>query len=203
VDVSMLGAVTSLVASEPFELLESLGIPARTGNSTIRLTPFGIFRTADGHVAICATNDHECERLFRRMGRPELLEDERFATVPARVANFREVEAAVEAWTSSLPSDAVVAALSADGVAVAEVREPKDAVRDDNVLRRAETAALAHPTHGVVEAAFGPGLPIRFSRSETEFGLPPQLGEHNDRVYAEVTGYSAAAIDRLRSEGVI
>src|SRR4029079_4215336 len=67
VDVSMLGAVTSLGASQSFELFERFGIPARTGNSTIRLTPFGIFRTADGNVAICATNDHECERLFAEM----------------------------------------------------------------------------------------------------------------------------------------
>ena len=203
VDVSMLGAVTSLVASEPFELLERVGIPARTGNSTIRLTPFGIFRTADGHVAICATNDHECERLFRQMGRPELLEEERFASVASRVANFREVEGLVEGWTSSLSTDDVVAALTAAGVAVAPVREPKEAVRGEQALRREETAALVHPDSGVVEGAFGPGLPIRFSRSETGFGLPPRLGEHNDLVYSEVAGYSAAAVDRLRGDRVI
>ena len=203
VDVSMLGAVTSLVASEPFELLERLGIPARTGNSTIRLTPFGIFRTEDGHVAICATNDHECARLFTAMGQPALLENEHFATVPARVANFREVETAVEAWTSSLPTSAVVAELTAAGVAAAPVREPREAVRDGEVLRRGETAPLRHPGHGVVEDAYGPGLPIIFSRSETELGPPPYLGEHNERVYTEVAGYSAARVADLRSRGVI
>ena len=93
VDVSMLGAVTSLVASEPFELLERFGIAARTGNSTIRLTPFGIFRTADGHVAICATNDHECERLFGAIGRPSCSPTSASPRCEARVANHRVVEA--------------------------------------------------------------------------------------------------------------
>jgi crotonobetainyl-CoA:carnitine CoA-transferase CaiB-like acyl-CoA transferase len=203
VDVSMLGAVTSLVASEPFELLERLGIPARTGNSTVRLTPFGVFRTADGHVAICATNDHECERLFREMGRPELLDEDGFATVAARVANHRAVEAAVEGWTSARATAEVVASLEAAGVAVAPVREPKEAVKDEEVLRRGETATLAHPSHGVVEGAVGPGLPIRFSRSESTFGLPPTLGEHNDRVYTEVAGYTPETVAELRSRGVI
>jgi len=203
VDVSMLGAVTSLVASEPFELLERFGIPARTGNSTIRLTPFGIFRTADGNVAVCATNDHECRRLFEEMGRPDLLEDERFATVPARVENYRQVEATIEAWTQALPTSEAVARLAKAGVAVAPVREPKDAVRDDQVLRRGETAQLVHPSHGAVDDVYGPGLPIRFSASETTLGVPPQLGEHTETVLVDVAGYTAERVADLRSRGVL
>jgi crotonobetainyl-CoA:carnitine CoA-transferase CaiB-like acyl-CoA transferase len=203
VDVSMLGAVTSLVASEPFELLERLGIPARTGNSTVRLTPFGIFRTADGSVAICATNDHECERLFGELGQPELLADPRFATVDARVENYREVEAAIERWTRALPTSEVVERLTRARVAVAPVREPKDAVRDEQVLRRGETAQLAHPLHGLVEGVYGPGLPIRFSGSETSLGEPPLLGEHSEIVYRELAGYPPERIAELRSRGVL
>jgi crotonobetainyl-CoA:carnitine CoA-transferase CaiB-like acyl-CoA transferase len=203
VDVSMLGVVTSLVASEPFELLERFGIPARTGNSTIRLTPFGIFRTADGNVAICATNDHECERLFGEMGMAELLEDERFSTVQARVENYRAVEAAVEQWTRTLGTGDVVDRLTAAGVAAAPVREPKDAVRDDQVVRRGETVRLSHPLHGAVEDLHGPGLPIRFSAVETALGEPPLLGESNDAVYGEVAGYPAERIASLRRRGVI
>ncbi len=203
VDVSMLGAVTSLVASEPFEVLERFGIPARTGNSTIRLTPFGVFGTADGHIAICATNDHECERLFEEMGMSHLLEDERFATVQARVENSRAVEAAVEQWTRTLPTADAVARLAGAGVAVAPVREPKDAVRDEQVVRRGETARLSHPLFEGVTEVFGPGLPIRFSGAETSLGTPPLLGQHNEPVYRDVAGYSVQRIAELRERGVI
>ena len=54
VDVSMLGVLTSLVAAEPFDLLEACGMPQRTGRVVPRLTPFGVYESADGHVAICA-----------------------------------------------------------------------------------------------------------------------------------------------------
>jgi crotonobetainyl-CoA:carnitine CoA-transferase CaiB-like acyl-CoA transferase len=203
VDVSMLGAVTSLVASEPFELLERFGIPARTGNSTIRLTPFGIFRTADGNIAICATNDHECRRLLEEMGRPELLEDERFASVQARVESYRHVEATIEAWTRTLPTAEAVARLAKAGVAVAPVRGPKEAVRDEQVLRRGETAQLVHPVHGPVEDVYGPGLPVRFSTAETALGVPPQLGEHTEAVLVDIAGYTAERVAELRSRGVL
>ena len=44
VDVSMLGALTSLVAAEPFDLLEAAG-PAAHGRMVPRLTPFGVFES--------------------------------------------------------------------------------------------------------------------------------------------------------------
>lgn len=203
VDVSMLGAVTSLVASEPFALLSRLGIPTRTGNSTVRLSPFGIFRTGDGSVAICAPNDHECRKLFEGMGSPELAGDPRFATLDARIEHYRELEATIERWTRSLPTEAVVARLGAVGVPVAPVREPSEAVRDDEVLRRRETAPLSHPVHGVVEGLYGPGLPIRFSAAEVELGPVPFLGQDDDEVYRELAGYSPDEIAGLRERGVI
>ena len=46
VDVSMLGALTSMVAGEPFDLLEQCGIPQRTGRMVPRLAPFGVYRTS-------------------------------------------------------------------------------------------------------------------------------------------------------------
>ena len=183
VDVSMLGAVTSLVASEPFELLERFGIPARTGNSTIRLTPFGIFRTPTATWRSARPTTTSASGSSRRWACADLLDDERFATVQARVENHRDVEAAVEEWTRTLPTAEAVARLTRAGVAVAPVREPKDAVRDEQVVRRGETARLSHPLHEEVGEIYGPGLPIRFSAAETSLGEPPLLGQHNDSVY--------------------
>ena len=54
IDVSMLGTLTSVVAVEPFDVLERLGIPMRTGPTVPRLAPFGVYPAADGHVVICA-----------------------------------------------------------------------------------------------------------------------------------------------------
>lgn len=203
VDVSMLGAVTSLVASEPFGLLEQLGVPIRTGNSTLRLSPFGTFRTRDGYVTICAPNDHECSKLFAGMGQPELISDERFATLQARIANYRELAATIEGWTASLPTADVVERLEALQVPMAPVREPAEAVVDPDVLARRETAALAHPRHGVVDGLYGPGLPIRFSDADVALGAVPFLGQDDERVYRELAGYTPERIAALRERGVI
>jgi crotonobetainyl-CoA:carnitine CoA-transferase CaiB-like acyl-CoA transferase len=99
VDVSMLGVLTSLVAAEPFDLLEACGLPQRTGLMVPRLTPFGIYESADGHVAICAPSEHFARGVFAAIGRPEFETDPRFENRDARVAHVDELNAHIEAFT--------------------------------------------------------------------------------------------------------
>ena len=74
VDVSMLGVLTSLVAAEPFDLLEACGLAQRTGRMVPRLTPFGIYESADGHVAICAPTEQFARGVFAAIGHPGVRE---------------------------------------------------------------------------------------------------------------------------------
>lgn len=204
VDVSMLGVMTSLVASEPFDVLERLGIPLKTGQTVPRLAPFGIYKACDGYLALCAPTETFAQNLFKAMGRPELANDKRFRTRDLRVKHVRELDALVEGWMSSLTLSELLARLDAAGVPAAEVREPKDAVRDPRVVARGETVPLVHPKYGFVEEVYGTGLPIKFSAAEAGFDQPPpELGEHNELVYGQILGYSPDQIEELRAAGVI
>ena len=204
VDVSMLGALTSMVAGEPFDLLEKCGIPQRTGRMVPRLAPFGVYRSRDGFVAICAPTETFARGVFTAMGRPELALDPRFETRDARVAHVDELNALVEGFTSAHETAGLIDRLEQCGVPAAEVRSPRDAVRDHRVLRRGETMPLAHPAYGQVDDIVGMGVPIVFSESATGFDRPaPDLGEHNDLVYGRLLGYSPETIAALRADGVI
>lgn len=204
VDVSMLGALTSLVASEHFDVLEQLGIPTRTGQTAPRLAPFGIYAARDGFAAICAPQDSFAFGIFRAMNRPELVTDERFATRDLRVKHDKELDAMIEAWTKTLSLGDLLKTLEANGVPSAEVRDPRTAVSDHHVVARGETVRLAHPKFGDVADAYGIGMPIRFSAASTDYELPPpEMGEHNQLVYGGMLGYSAERIEALKAEGVI
>ncbi len=204
VDVSMLGVMTSLIAGEPFDVLARLGIPTRTGPTAPRLAPFGIYPVTDGYIAICAPMDYFAHNLFKAMGRDELSGDERFRTRDQRVRNVREIDSMIEAWTKTLSMSELLAKLDAAGVPAAEVRDPQVAVRDPRVVARGETVPLAHPKYGEVDDVYGMGLPIKFSGATAGYDQPPpDLGEHNQKVYGEILGYSADRIEELRAEGVI
>ncbi|RYY34383.1 MAG: CoA transferase, partial [Sphingomonadales bacterium] len=98
-----------------------------------------------------------------------------------------------------------VALLEAEGVPVAEVRHPEDALVDPRVVARGETNAVSHPAYPSVEELRTAGIPIRFSDAETGFDdvLPVMIGEHNGSVYGELLGYDEAKLTELAKAGVI
>jgi crotonobetainyl-CoA:carnitine CoA-transferase CaiB-like acyl-CoA transferase len=204
VDVSMLGALTSLVACEPTEALRSVGIPVRTGNTVPRLAPFGIFETSDGYFALCAPTDAFAAGVLRAIGEAELITDDRFSTRDGRVRHSGELHELIQKWSRGRTRADAVASMEAEGVPAAEVRQPRAAVLDAEVLRRGETAPLAHPGYGVIDGMVGSGVPITFSRSTVGLTNPaPALGQHNDEVLGGLLGYSAARQAELAAEGVI
>ena len=204
VDISMLGVLTSLVAAEPFDLLEACGLAQRTGRMVPRLTPFGIYESADGHVAICAPTEQFARGVFNAIGEPGFGDDPRYATRDARVAHVDELNAQIEAFTRLQPTAVLLPLLERHGVPAAAVRSPAAAVRDPRVLTRGETVRLEHPQFGRVADVIGMGVPITFSAGGPPALRPaPEPGQDNALVYGEWLGYGADRVARLRAGGII
>ncbi|WP_426187167.1 CaiB/BaiF CoA transferase family protein [Microbacterium sp. TWP3-1-2b2] len=203
VDVSMLGALTSLVACEPFDALESIGFPLRTGAYVPRLAPFGNFRAADGWFAICAPTDQFAAGVLRAIGRENLLAGNDFGTRDARVANADRLHGLIAGWAAEHTLAEVLTALEQNGAPAAEVRTTAEAVRDPQVTSRGEVVPLVHPKFGHFDGLFGSGIPVLFSESRTDLTAPaPGLGEHTDAILGKL-GYDADRIAQLRQAGVL
>jgi len=204
IDVSMLGALTMMVAVETFDLLERCGIPQRTGLTVPRLAPFGLYRTKDGYISICAPTESFARSLFKAIGRADLIDDPRFVNRDARVENVRALDAIIGDFTNRYTNAEAFSILESAGVPAAEVRNPDEAVRDPRVVARGETVRLEHPKYGAVDEVYGMGIPIKFSGAAAGFDQPaPALGEHNEAVYGGILGYSKEHLARLKSNGVI
>jgi crotonobetainyl-CoA:carnitine CoA-transferase CaiB-like acyl-CoA transferase len=205
VDVSMLGALTSFVAIENWSAMAAAGMPSRTGLTVQRLSPFGVFECADGYVAIVAVHEKLARGLFRAMDRPDLGEDPRYNSRDSRVANAHELEEMINAWSRTLPTATVVNKLEQQGVPVAPVRHPEDALVDPRVVARHETMAVGHPSYGSKIDLRTAGIPIQFSGARVGFdkALPVRIGEHHEPIYKGLLGYSDEKLDALKAAGVI
>jgi crotonobetainyl-CoA:carnitine CoA-transferase CaiB-like acyl-CoA transferase len=204
VDVSLLGALSALVAAEPFEIMARLGHNTRPGNFMPRLAPFGVFPTSDGYISICAPKNEFVTGLFSAMGRPELLEDPRFCSRDARVRNHLELHDMVSAFTRTMSTAEAAERLTDFDVPNGPVREPAEALRDPNLLARGETAKLLHPVYGAVEDIVVGGLPIRMSGARTDLDRPAvTLGASNADVYGNMLGLDPGRIEALARDGAI
>ncbi len=204
VDVSLLGAITAMVATEPFDVMKKSGQETRTGNTMPRLAPFGIFPTQDGYVAICAPTDGFTASLLRVMDKEELIGDERFVDRTSRVKNNQALHQMVQDWAQCLPTDEAVMLLEKAGVPSGRVREPGEAIRDPRLIERGETERIEHPKYGAIEDVIVGGLPIRMTGSFAGFDKhAPTLGQHNQAVFGDLLGISKDILSRLKAQGSI
>lgn len=204
VDVSMLGAITTLVANDHFPELADLGFPIRTGPTVPRISPLGVYPTSDGHVAICTVSDARFYDLARIAGMPELITDPRFAKRPERTKNYREIDEIVSSWTRKHTAAEVASMLDAAGIPSGEVRSPRDALEDPRGLARGDVVPLKHPAYGQTHSIYGPGIPVKFGdRTYPEDAVVPALGQHNASVYGDLLDYSAEKVAQLARDGVI
>ena len=116
------------------------------------------------------------------MGAPELATDPRFEDMAARACNMAETDAAVTAWTETLPKAEVFRLCQAHNVICAPVRSLHDVLHDPHLLARGALAGLAHEQFGEVRL---PTTPLRF---EDEAPPVPELPRATARTTSGCTG---------------
>jgi CoA:oxalate CoA-transferase len=204
VDISMLGSLTALLAAGDWRAMERIGRQTRTGNFNHKSTPFGVYRCLDGFISIGAgTKDTATHALFRIMGRPELAQDERYATIAARTQRDDEVNQIVEEWTGRNSMEDIEQKLLQAGIPVGRVRTPADAADDPLLSDRREITGVLHPDLGLLPGLKAMGMPTRFHRAKYGHGAPaPKLGQHNEQIYRWL-GITKPQFADLKAAGVI
>ena len=199
------GLVESLytVLSQHAVAYDQLGIAGkRTGNRTSGSAPRNTYQTKDGKwIAIAGSTQAITERLFREMGRAELITDPRFDTNQHRLANVDALDAIVGAWVGSQERDACIERLVKAEVAVAPVADFKDLAEDRHMVSRGVLTTIDDPDLGPLRM---PGVLPRLSDTPGRIrhaGLP--MGVHNREIYCERLGLSDAELAQLESDGVI
>jgi benzylsuccinate CoA-transferase BbsF subunit len=177
--------------------------PSRRGNRDPQLAPHGVFRCAGEQrwVAIVARTDAEWARLARVMGRADLAEDQRFATLAARKTHEDDLEACITEWTSGRSPAEITAALQAAGIPAFSSYDGKDLAEDPHLHATDFFVRLPHPEVGAMQHV---GIPWRMSGTPCTVRRPaPCLGEHTHYVVGEILGYSRDEIERLKAEKVL
>jgi crotonobetainyl-CoA:carnitine CoA-transferase CaiB-like acyl-CoA transferase len=173
----------------------------RTGSRSTNSAPRNAYLCKDGkYVGLSASTQGMAERLFRAIGRPDLVSDARFRTNADRVKRAAELDAIIGAFIARRGQAENVAFFEQAEVTIGPIYDISQIVDDPHVIERelladypdADMGAL--PMHHVVPRLFGTPASIR--------APAPELGEHN-RVLLEEVGVSADAYGELLAAGVV
>lgn len=172
----------------------------RNGRHYAGVSPAGSFKAPQGWIVVFAAHA-QIENFFAAIGRPELLEDPRFARPQARIDNRNELTELIETWMAGFATDAeILAQLEAHRVPCGPVLRPQDLGDIEHFRARRTVRQVSDPLVGTIDV---PGFPIKFSDAPPELELTaPALGEANTYVLRELLGYDDAKLAELTSAGV-
>lgn len=149
--------------------------------------PYGIYETADGHVAIAMS---PLDLVAEAVDLPALADYDETAAYEQRDDIKRQLESETVEW----PTDELLEALLEHDIWAAAVNDFHEMAADPQVQHNGMLVEMDYPGVGEFTTT---GLPTSFSETPGRIASrPPTPGEHSAEILAE-HGYSEAEIDTL------
>ena len=200
VKISMLDAVTSLLTYNSGIYFASGISPTRRGNDHPSVVPYQTFEAMDGWINLGIANDVLWERYCNAVTRPDLNNDPRYSTAPARVTNRDTLVPIIAALTKTKPVQGWIDLLGEVGVPCGRIRTVAEACTNPQLIQRGKIITETHRTAGPIKMI---AQPIDLSDTPADTTAPPPLlGEHTEDILREV-GYADTDIAHFRALGVI
>jgi crotonobetainyl-CoA:carnitine CoA-transferase CaiB-like acyl-CoA transferase len=201
IDLPLLDPIFSFIATEAPIYKLTGEIRPRTGSRSETTSPRNVFRTKDGrYIGISASIQAMSERLFRAIGREDMIADPRFRTNSDRVRHAEECETPIIEFISARTLEENMEAFAAAEVTAAPVYDIDQFLADPHVREREIVVEMPDPDLGRI--AMHNIIP-RLSETPGRVRMPaPGLGEHTEEILGQF-GIDRATLEGLAREGVI
>jgi len=201
IDLPLLDPLFSFIATEAGIYRLTGTVRERTGSRSETTSPRNVFRTKDGrYIGISASIQAMAERLFRAIGREDMIIDPRFRTNTDRVRNAEACEAPIVAFIGARSLAENMEIFESAEVTASPVYDIDQFMADPHVIAREILVDLPDeqmgrlPIHNIIP---------RLSATPGRLRRPaPGLGEHTAEILG-VLGLDHGALDGLAREGVI
>ncbi|NHV30197.1 CaiB/BaiF CoA-transferase family protein [Burkholderia sp. D-99] len=201
IDMALLDVQVALLANMNTNFLASGKPPVRWGNAHPNIVPYQTFQTSDGWIIVAVGNDGQFRKFVEAGGRPELADDERFATNPSRVRHRDTLVPILAEMVKARGKADWIDVLEAAGVPCGPINDLDEVFDNEQVVARGMQVSLPHPSGADAKLVRNP---IRMSATPPEARTaPPLLGAQTDDVLRDMLGYDDAKIAALRAKQAI
>jgi crotonobetainyl-CoA:carnitine CoA-transferase CaiB-like acyl-CoA transferase len=178
IEVPLFESTLGWLANRGQEYLTSGEDTGLIGNAHPSIVPYQTFDASDKPLVVAVGNNTQFARMCVIIGRPELAEDERFATNPDRVANREALISELQREFAGRTAEEWADGLRDAGVPSGPVNTLADVLADEHLLGSGMLQDLDHPSAGHLEMLASPIL-IDGERLSIR-RPPPTLGQHTE-----------------------
>ncbi|MBN9472329.1 MAG: CoA transferase [Bosea sp.] len=176
VDVSLTNSMVSLLAYTASHYFATGEVLPRTGNDHPIASPYGLFKTRDGQIAIAPSDNVFFGRLMDALDLPKVKNDPDFADNFRRVEHRDRLRELVEERLSERDSTDWIERLNAAGVPCGPIYDLKGVFSDPQIASQKMAIDVPTAAHDTVRML---GFPIKLKERACQVRRPPpQLGEH-------------------------
>ncbi|RYF79231.1 MAG: CoA transferase [Comamonadaceae bacterium] len=203
IDMALLDVGMAILANQASAFLNTGTAPTRQGNTHPSLAPYQDFPTQDGAMLLAIGNNGQFTRFCEAAGRPEWVQDERFASNTLRVKHREVLIPAMEALTRTRSTADWITLLEDKAVPCGPINDIGQAFDDAQVKARGLATTLPRDAGDGIAQITGVASPLRLTATPPVLRrAPPALGQHTEEVLAEL-GLSNAEVQALRAKGVL
>jgi itaconate CoA-transferase len=200
IDVSMLESMVEWMSFPLYYAFDGAEPPPRAGAAHATIYPYGPFPAGDGKIVMLGLQNEREWAIFcdKVLGQPALATDARFTTNSRRAAARDELRAIIVDAFKPFTAAQVIERLDAAQIANARMNEMSEVWAHPQLAARRRWVEVDTPA-GKVPMPVPPGMP---PSPPPRMDAVPALGQHTAAILREL-GYSAADIDRLRTQKVL
>ena len=201
VDSAIYEAVLSMMESLITEYDAAGFVRERTGPILPNVSPSNVFETRDGKLLLIAANqDTVFRRLAAAMGRPELADDERYATHSTRGKHQEELDALISEWTRTIDLNPLEELLNENGVPCGLIYTAPDMIADPHFQAREAIVEVPHPVFGSLKMQ---NVAPRLSDTPGAVRhVGPELGQHTEEILIGLLKIGPDTVAEWRDRGI-
>ncbi|MFP6749811.1 MAG: CoA transferase [Alphaproteobacteria bacterium] len=200
IDVSMLDSTLAFLSPLVSEHTTTGHIHGQYGNQAISRRPTAnLFKVGDDHLLLAVNTEKQFKALMEAIGRPELLDDPRFADWHGRTEHQAALREIIEAAFATADIATWDARLAAAGAPASQVRTIAEAIKHPQLEHREVLQSVDSP-FGELKLI---GSGFRLAHGGGGIERPPAApGEHAEEILAEA-GYNTTEIAAFKDTGVV